>query len=146
MIDLPITPKIADVERVAAAAIRRRYKALFLDSVVGARSKELLPSDEDVRARIASIARSTPSPVCGVRHAPPGIHRPPDRFGEVDMINDRNAYRTALAERIGERADAGSAGALSRGMRALGAPRPPGVATPSATRLPRQISRRDKAR
>ncbi|WP_126284537.1 hypothetical protein [Burkholderia stagnalis] len=49
MVYLQITLKIADVNRAAAAEIYRKYKAPFIDSVVGAKSKELLLRDEDVQ-------------------------------------------------------------------------------------------------
>ncbi|HDR9501089.1 hypothetical protein [Burkholderia pyrrocinia] len=49
MVYLQITLKIADVNRAAAAEIYRKYKAPFLDTIVGAKSKELLVRDEDVQ-------------------------------------------------------------------------------------------------
>ena len=45
---LSITLKVADQNRKAAAGVYSRYKQPFLDSIKGARSKELLIRDEDV--------------------------------------------------------------------------------------------------
>jgi hypothetical protein len=45
---LSITLKIAEQNRKGAAGVYTRYKQLFLDSIKGARSKELLIRDEDV--------------------------------------------------------------------------------------------------
>jgi len=49
MIYLQITLKIADDNRAAAAGIYQKYKAPFLNTIVGAKSKELLVRDEDVQ-------------------------------------------------------------------------------------------------
>ncbi|AKM45284.1 hypothetical protein DF044_27840 [Burkholderia contaminans] len=49
MVYLQITLTIADANRAAAAAIYRRYKTPFLDTVAGAQSKELLVRNEDVQ-------------------------------------------------------------------------------------------------
>jgi len=46
---LQITLKIAPANRPAAAGVYQRYKAPFLDTIVGARSKELLVRDDDVQ-------------------------------------------------------------------------------------------------
>ncbi|MEG3791630.1 hypothetical protein V1318_16010 [Lysobacter sp. CCNWLW3] len=46
---LQITLKIADANRPAAAAIYQKYKAPFLNTIAGAKSKELLVRDEDVQ-------------------------------------------------------------------------------------------------
>lgn len=46
---LEITLKIAADNRPAAAGIYNRYKAPFLDTIKGAKSKELLIRDEDVQ-------------------------------------------------------------------------------------------------
>jgi hypothetical protein len=48
MVYLQITLKIAPVNRPAAAGIYQRYRAPFLDTIDGAKSKELLVRDEDV--------------------------------------------------------------------------------------------------
>jgi hypothetical protein len=48
MVYLQITLKIAPVNRPAAAGVYQRYKAPFLETISGARSKELLVRDEDV--------------------------------------------------------------------------------------------------
>jgi hypothetical protein len=48
MVYLQITLKIAPVNRPAAAGVYQRYKAPFLDTIDGAKSKELLVRDEDV--------------------------------------------------------------------------------------------------
>jgi hypothetical protein len=48
MVYLQITLKIAAVNRPAAAGVYQRYKAPFLDTIDGAKSKELLVRDEDV--------------------------------------------------------------------------------------------------
>lgn len=49
MVYLQITLKIADPNRAAAAGIYQQYKARFLDTIAGAKSKELLVRDEDVQ-------------------------------------------------------------------------------------------------
>jgi hypothetical protein len=46
---LQISMKIAPQNRPAAAGVYRRFKAPFLETVAGARSKELLIRDEDVQ-------------------------------------------------------------------------------------------------
>ena len=46
---LQITLKIADTNRTAAAGIYQKYKAPFLSTITGAKSNELLVSDEDVQ-------------------------------------------------------------------------------------------------
>ena len=46
---MQITLKIADANRPAAAAIYQKYKAPFLNTIAGAKSKELLVRDEDVQ-------------------------------------------------------------------------------------------------
>jgi hypothetical protein len=45
---LQITLKIAPANRPAAAGVYQRYKTPFLDTIAGAKSKELLVRDEDV--------------------------------------------------------------------------------------------------
>ena len=45
---LQITLKIAPANRPAAAGVYQRYKAPFLNTIAGAKSKELLVRDEDV--------------------------------------------------------------------------------------------------
>ena len=49
MVYLQITLNIADATRSAAAGVYRKYKAQFLDTIAGARSKELLVRNEDVQ-------------------------------------------------------------------------------------------------
>ncbi|RKT98705.1 hypothetical protein C7H84_35500 [Burkholderia sp. Nafp2/4-1b] len=49
MVYLQITLKIADANRAAAAGIYQKFKAPFLDTIKGAKSKELLVRDEDVQ-------------------------------------------------------------------------------------------------
>ncbi len=49
MVYLQITLKIAPNNRSAAAGVYQRYKAPFLETVAGARSKELLVRDDDVQ-------------------------------------------------------------------------------------------------
>ncbi|WP_341644885.1 hypothetical protein [Thauera sp. SDU_THAU2] len=49
MVYLQITLKIADTNRAAAAGIYQKYKAPFLDTIAGAKSKELLVRNEDVQ-------------------------------------------------------------------------------------------------
>lgn len=49
MVYLQITLKIADANRAAAAGIYQTYKAPFLNTIPGAKSKELLVRDEDVQ-------------------------------------------------------------------------------------------------
>ena len=49
MVYLQITLKIADVNRPAAAAVYQQYKVPFLETITGAKSKELLVRDEDVQ-------------------------------------------------------------------------------------------------
>jgi len=46
---LEITLKIAEKNRSAAAAVYNKYKAPFLNSIAGAKSKELLVRAEDVQ-------------------------------------------------------------------------------------------------
>jgi len=46
---LEITLKINDADRPAAAAVYKKYKAPFLNQVMGAKSKELLIRSEDVQ-------------------------------------------------------------------------------------------------
>lgn len=46
---MQITLKIADANRAAAAGVYQKYKAQFLDTITGAKSKELLVRDEDVQ-------------------------------------------------------------------------------------------------
>jgi hypothetical protein len=46
---LEITLKIASTKRPAAAGVYQQYKAPFLETIAGARSKELLVRDEDVQ-------------------------------------------------------------------------------------------------
>jgi hypothetical protein len=48
MVYLQITLKVAPANRPAAAGVYQRYKGPFLDTIGGARSKELLVRDEDV--------------------------------------------------------------------------------------------------
>jgi hypothetical protein len=48
MVYLQITLKIANPNRPAAAGVYQRYKAPFLSTIAGAKSKELLVRDEDV--------------------------------------------------------------------------------------------------
>ena len=48
MVYLQITLKIAPANRPAAAGVYQRYKAPFLNTIAGAKSKELLVRDEDV--------------------------------------------------------------------------------------------------
>ncbi len=49
MVYLQITLKIADANRAAAAGIYQKYRAPFLSTITGAKSKELLVRDEDVQ-------------------------------------------------------------------------------------------------
>jgi len=50
MVYLQITLNISAANRAAAAAgVYQQYKALFLDTIAGARTKELLVRDEDVQ-------------------------------------------------------------------------------------------------
>jgi hypothetical protein len=49
MIYLQITLKVAPANRPAAAGVYQRYKASFLNTIAGAKSKELLVRDEDVQ-------------------------------------------------------------------------------------------------
>jgi len=49
MVYLQITLKIANANRAAAAGIYQQYKAPFLNTIAGAKSKELLVRDEDVQ-------------------------------------------------------------------------------------------------
>lgn len=46
---LQITIKIANANRAAAAAVYQQYKAPFLSTIAGAKSKQLLVRDEDVQ-------------------------------------------------------------------------------------------------
>jgi hypothetical protein len=49
MVYLEITLKIAPPNRPAAAGVYRRYKPPFLETIAGAKSKELLVRDDDVQ-------------------------------------------------------------------------------------------------
>lgn len=49
MVYLQITLKIPHANRPAAAGIYQKYKAPFLDTIAGAKSKELLVREEDVQ-------------------------------------------------------------------------------------------------
>lgn len=49
MVYLQITLKISPANRPAAAGVYQRYKAPFLETIAGAKSKELLVRDEDVQ-------------------------------------------------------------------------------------------------
>jgi len=49
MVYLQITLKIAPANRPAAAGVYQRYKAPFLNTIAGAKSKELLVRDDDVQ-------------------------------------------------------------------------------------------------
>ena len=49
MVYLQITLKVAPANRPAAAGVYQRYKAPFLTTIAGARSKDLLVRDEDVQ-------------------------------------------------------------------------------------------------
>ena len=49
MVYLEITLKIAQANRPAAAGVYQRYKAPFLSTIAGAKSKELLLRDDDVQ-------------------------------------------------------------------------------------------------
>ncbi|MFP6561972.1 hypothetical protein WJ542_27265 [Paraburkholderia sp. B3] len=46
---LQITLKIPEANRAAAAKVYREYKAPFLNTIVGAKSKDLLIREEDVQ-------------------------------------------------------------------------------------------------
>ena len=46
---LEITLKIAESDRQSAAEVYNKYKQPFLDSISGAKSKELLVRDDDVQ-------------------------------------------------------------------------------------------------
>lgn len=49
MVFLQVTLKIANANRPSAAAVYQKYKAPFLNTIAGAKSKELLVRDEDVQ-------------------------------------------------------------------------------------------------
>ena len=49
MVYLQINLKIAPDNRSAAAGVYQRYKAPFLETIAGAKSKELLVRDDDVQ-------------------------------------------------------------------------------------------------
>lgn len=49
MVYLQITLKIAHANRTAAAGIYEKYKAPFLNTIAGAKSKQLLVRDEDIQ-------------------------------------------------------------------------------------------------
>jgi len=51
MVYLQITLKISDANRTAASAVYQKYKASFLDTIRGAKTKELLVRDEDVQVQ-----------------------------------------------------------------------------------------------
>ena len=54
MVYLQITLKIAPTNRPAAAGVYQRYKAPFLDVVAGAKSKELLVRDDQLKPQIGA--------------------------------------------------------------------------------------------
>jgi hypothetical protein len=49
MVYMQITLKIAPANRTAAAGVYQRYRAPFLDTIPGAKSKVLLVRDDDVQ-------------------------------------------------------------------------------------------------
>jgi hypothetical protein len=49
MVYLQITLKIAPANRPAAAGVYQRHKTPFLNTIAGAKSKELLDRDDDVQ-------------------------------------------------------------------------------------------------
>jgi len=49
MVYLQITLNISDANRAEAAGIYQQYKAPFLNTITGAKSKELLVRDDDVQ-------------------------------------------------------------------------------------------------
>ncbi|MEM5388273.1 MULTISPECIES: hypothetical protein [Paraburkholderia] len=49
MVYLQITLKIADANRAAAVGVYQKYKAAFLNTIAGAKSKELLVREQDVQ-------------------------------------------------------------------------------------------------
>ncbi|MCY1074179.1 hypothetical protein [Archangium lansingense] len=49
MVYLQITLQISPANRPAAAGVYQHYKAPFLETIAGAKSKELLVRDEDVQ-------------------------------------------------------------------------------------------------
>ena len=49
MVYLEITLKIANANRAAAAGVYEKYKAPFLSTIAGAKTKELLVRNEDVQ-------------------------------------------------------------------------------------------------
>jgi hypothetical protein len=49
MVYLQITLKIANANRAAAAGVYEKYKAAFLNTVAGAKAKELLVREDDVQ-------------------------------------------------------------------------------------------------
>lgn len=51
MVYLQITLKIANTNRATAAGVYEKYKAPFLNTIAGAKSKELLVRDDDVQVQ-----------------------------------------------------------------------------------------------
>lgn len=51
MVYLQITLKIANANRAAAAGVYEKYKAAFLNTIAGAKTKELLVRDDDVQVQ-----------------------------------------------------------------------------------------------
>lgn len=49
MVYLQITLKIANANRAATAGVYEKYKAAFLNTIAGAKTKELLVRDDDVQ-------------------------------------------------------------------------------------------------
>ncbi|MPW20458.1 conserved hypothetical protein [Paraburkholderia piptadeniae] len=49
MVYLQIILKVANANRAAAAGVYEKYKAPFLNTIAGAKSKQLLVRDEDVQ-------------------------------------------------------------------------------------------------
>lgn len=49
MVYLQITLKVANANRPTAAGVYEKYKAAFLNTIAGAKTKELLVRDDDVQ-------------------------------------------------------------------------------------------------
>lgn len=75
---LQITLSVADADRAAAAAVYQQYTKPFLDTVAGARSKELRAGratreQRDPRRPQPSVVVPPPGPPAGISPSPGGV-------------------------------------------------------------------------
>jgi len=75
MVYLQITLKIADANRPAAAGVYQKYKAPFLNTIAGAKAKELLVRNEDVQVLHGFDSRENASAYLQSELLSPTAHR-----------------------------------------------------------------------